>query len=185
MRAFLIGLLGFALAGCNMLNKPGGGGGNSGGGGGGGGGGGNGGGQSPGGKGWAETVADAPLYKLGQPIEAKAPPCSGNGFIKLEVEKDKPFYVTTKSSQMGNSCASIEILNGMSQAANTPGASADICPDAPKTIQSKGQEGGTYIVVQERYGCAGITVSITTGEGTAPAGPAATPEPASGPTPEN
>jgi hypothetical protein len=77
--------------------------------------------------------------------------------------------------------------------ANTPGSSPEVC-GGTKTSDTKGQPGGTYIVVQEKYGCAGITVSLAINDGPAgaappaakPAGttPAPAPEP-EGPKPEN
>jgi hypothetical protein len=150
-----------------------------------GGGGGEGGGGQVG-KGWSDTFTEAPSFKLGTPVEAKTPPCNGNGFLKLEIEQDKPFHVVAKSpTSAANSCAYVEIVNGNAAAANTPGSSVEVCNET-KTIDSKGQPGGTYIVVQEKYGCAGITVSLALNDGPAGAAPAAAPttSPATGPKPE-
>lgn len=160
---------------CSILNpkKPSTGGGGAGGGGGGGT-------AAAGGKGFSELFTDAPLYKLGQPVEVKAPPCSGNGFFKIDVEEGKPFYITTKALA-GPSCAALEVVNANAQASGTSG---DICTEE-KTLTSKGQPGGTYVIIQERYGCAGIAVSMTTGEGTGPAAAAAPAAKSEGPTPEN
>lgn len=172
-RAALIVVL---LGGCSILNpkKPAGGGGGST--------------AAPAGKGWSDIFADAPSFKLGT-VEVKAPPCSGNGFLKVEVDEGKPFHVTTTSPSAGNSCTYVEIVNGNTQAS---GASADVCGET-KTLESKGQPGGTYVVVSEKYGCSGITVSLVMAEGPAPAagaapaaGGAPAPAPASdGPKPEN
>jgi hypothetical protein len=174
---FIIGSL-FVL-GCSVLNPKKGG--SSGGGGSG-----SGDGPTPQvGKGWAETLVEAPVVKLGQPVEVKAPPCSGNGFLELEIEQDKPFHFSTTSPTGGNSCAYVEVVNGNGSSANTSMSSLEVCGET-KTIESKGQPGGTYIVVSEKYGCAGITVSLAIKDGPAGAAPAPTAAPtADGPKPEN
>lgn len=136
-----------------------------------------------GGKGWSESMAEAPTFELGRSVQVKAPPCSGSGFLKLDVEKDKPFYITTNAS---SSCAYVEIINGNGQAANTPASSSDVCAESgPKTIASKGQEGGTLISVGERYGCTGITVTVAVAAGAAPVSATSETVPADGPKPEN
>ncbi|MDX2092688.1 MAG: hypothetical protein SFX73_32785 [Kofleriaceae bacterium] len=135
------------------------------------------------GKGWSQSMAEAPSYGLGRSVQVKAPPCSASGYLKIDVEKDKPFHVTTTPSKAGSSCAYVEIVNGAGQ---TSGASADVCAESgPRTLESKGQEGGTLITVSERYGCAGITVSLAVAEGPAPAAAATEAAPADGPKPEN
>jgi hypothetical protein len=169
-RALLIAGCLLAASGCSLIKKKTG---SDGGGGGG------------GGKGWSEAFTEAPSYKLGTTAEVKAPPCSGSGFIKVDVEEDKVFHFTTNPSQAGSSCTYVQVLNGKSQTANTPKPSMDVCAETgPKTIESKGQPGGTWIEVQERYGCAGITVSIALADGPAPADAAEDVAPADGPTPE-
>ena len=145
-----------------------------------------GGGGGAGGKGYSETYTEAPSYKLGSTAEVKGPPCSGGGYIKVDVEEGKVFHFTTTPSQAGTSCTYVQVLNGNSAAADTPSSSMDVCAETgPKTIESRGQPGGTWIEVQERYGCAGITVSIALADGPAPAEAAAEEAPADGPTPEN
>ena len=144
------------------------------------------------GKGWSEILVEAPTFKIGSPVEAQQPPCNASGYIKVEVDQDKPFHVVAKSPPAGNSCAYVEVVNGNGSAANTSASSTEICGET-KTIDTKGQPGGTYIVVSEKYGCAGITVSLAINDGPAgaapapaPTGDAPAPQPESeGPKPEN
>lgn len=142
-------------------------------------------GGKPAGKGWAESMAEAPKFDVPNVIEVKTPNCNASGYTRVAVDEGKPFHIVAKTS---GSCAAVEILNGNGQAANTAGNSVEVCAqNGPITIASTGQAGGTYIGTAERYGCTGITVTLdaklgeaqasaaTGATGGAPNGPATPP----------
>lgn len=123
------------------------------------------------GNGWSQSMAEAPTFDVPKTFEIKKPSCSHPGYTKLAVEEGKPFYLVAKASA---SCASIELMNANGGAADTAGNSIEVCAkNGPQTITSRGQAGGTYLGVAERYGCTGITVSLEAKAGDAPAGGAA------------
>ena len=135
---------------------------------------------------WSDSVATAPSFKVGQTVEVKAPPCNTNGYFKINVDQGKPFHITAKASEKGSSCGYFEVQKGNGQSADLAAASSDVCAaSGPKTLDAKGQEGGTLVQVTEKYGCAGILVTMEIKDGPAPAETGSGAPASDGPQPEN
>lgn len=136
-----------------------------------------------GGQGWSESAATAPSYAIGETVNVKAPPCNVGGYFKIKVDPGKPFHITTKASQAGSSCGYVEVET----ASGSSVTSVDVCAESgPKTVDAQGQEGSTLVQVSEKYGCAGITITMAIEDGPAPANTGAGVAPTDdGPQPEN
>jgi hypothetical protein len=120
-------------------------------------------GGKPAGNGWSDTFTSAPKFDIPNVIEVKKPQCSTSGYTKLAIDEGKPFHIVAKAS---GSCASVSIINGSGQAANTAGNAIEVCAEkGPMTLASVGQPGGTYVATAEQYGCTGITLTLDTKPG--------------------
>lgn len=112
-----------------------------------------GGGASVAGTPFSKTMADAPTHDIGHALEIMAP-CNEAGYFKLNVPAGTAFSLDVKVSA-GSAMIDVTDANGKSA-----GVSTEVTADAPKTVTSAGQEGATFVTVNETGACAGNTVSI-------------------------
>ncbi len=104
---------------------------------------------------FSKTMADAPTHNVPGTLEMK-PPCNEAGYFKLDVPAGTAFSIDVTLSG-GSAMIDVTDANGKSA-----GVSTEITSEAPKTVTSAGQEGATFVTINETGACTGITATVAT-----------------------
>jgi len=102
---------------------------------------------------FSTNMAEAPTHNVPGTLEIK-PPCNQAGYFKLNVPAGTAFSLDVTVSA-GSAMIDVTDANGKSA-----GVSTEITMDAPKNVASTGQEGATFITINETGACTGNTVTI-------------------------